>query len=208
MKARRTVKGLTLLFAAVGLTTANATLVNITSSSLPDLVTVTGHSAPIPSEPLAQKTTSQGEAQLFAWLQGQLPTTDPHAVATILTGGTSTSVGDLSSYVGDYLVVHWGDGNAGKFFSPNPGGGFNQAFYITGTGLESVTLTTPSFTGYYVQGEKAKFGTLDVGDLSFWRVYDGTTTPVPEPTTMICGVLMLLPFGASTFRMLRRRKRA
>ena len=29
--------------------------------------------------------------------------------------------------------------------------------------------------------------------------------PVPEPTTMIAGALLLLPFGASTLRMLRRR---
>jgi hypothetical protein len=30
--------------------------------------------------------------------------------------------------------------------------------------------------------------------------------PVPEPTTMIAGALLLLPFGASTLRVLRRRK--
>ena len=29
--------------------------------------------------------------------------------------------------------------------------------------------------------------------------------PVPEPTTMIAGALLLLPFGASTLRILRRR---
>ena len=29
--------------------------------------------------------------------------------------------------------------------------------------------------------------------------------PVPEPTTMIAGALLLLPFGASTLRVLRRR---
>jgi hypothetical protein len=33
---------------------------------------------------------------------------------------------------------------------------------------------------------------------------DGITA-VPEPTTMIAGALLLLPFGASTLRMLRRR---
>ena len=32
-----------------------------------------------------------------------------------------------------------------------------------------------------------------------------TATPVPEPTTIISGSLMLLPFGASTLRILRRR---
>jgi hypothetical protein len=32
-----------------------------------------------------------------------------------------------------------------------------------------------------------------------------TYTPVPEPTTMVAGALLLLPFGASTLRILRRR---
>jgi hypothetical protein len=31
-------------------------------------------------------------------------------------------------------------------------------------------------------------------------------TPVPEPTTMIAGALLLLPFGASTLRMLRKNR--
>lgn len=32
-----------------------------------------------------------------------------------------------------------------------------------------------------------------------------TGTPVPEPTTMIAGALLLLPFGVSTLRLLRRK---
>jgi len=32
-----------------------------------------------------------------------------------------------------------------------------------------------------------------------------TLTAVPEPTTIISGALMLLPFGASTLRILRKR---
>lgn len=34
------------------------------------------------------------------------------------------------------------------------------------------------------------------------------TTPVPEPTTMIAGALLLLPFGASTLRILRKNRTA
>jgi len=33
-------------------------------------------------------------------------------------------------------------------------------------------------------------------------------TPVPEPTTMIAGALLLLPFGASTLRILRKKQTA
>ena len=39
-------------------------------------------------------------------------------------------------------------------------------------------------------------------------VMDLTATPVPEPTTMIAGALLLLPFGASTLRMLRKTRTA
>jgi hypothetical protein len=35
-----------------------------------------------------------------------------------------------------------------------------------------------------------------------------TLFPVPEPTTMIAGALLLLPFGASTLRMLRKNRTA
>jgi hypothetical protein len=34
------------------------------------------------------------------------------------------------------------------------------------------------------------------------------TTPVPEPTTMIAGALLLLPFGASTLRFIRKNRTA
>ncbi len=35
--------------------------------------------------------------------------------------------------------------------------------------------------------------------------YQGLVTPVPEPTTMIAGALLLLPFGASAMRIIRRK---
>lgn len=34
------------------------------------------------------------------------------------------------------------------------------------------------------------------------------TTPVPEPTTLIAGALLLLPFGASTLRFVRKNRKA
>jgi hypothetical protein len=36
----------------------------------------------------------------------------------------------------------------------------------------------------------------------------GSATPVPEPTTMVAGALLLLPFGASTLRMFRKSRTA
>lgn len=46
------------------------------------------------------------------------------------------------------------------------------------------------------------------GGWSFATIQNPHTAPVPEPTTMIAGALLLLPFGASTIRMLRKNRTA
>jgi hypothetical protein len=45
-------------------------------------------------------------------------------------------------------------------------------------------------------------GFKDVSHVEFYG------TPVPEPTTMIAGALLLLPFGLSALRMVRKNKKA
>jgi hypothetical protein len=188
---------------------AHAGLVNITVTSLPDLVTVPGHSAPTPSAPIAEKSTSQGDSQLLGWLEGQnLVSGHPLGpTATKLAEGKSASNIDLSGFIGDYLVVHWGFGPANKFFKNLPqdgdphGGGFDQAFFI-GAGTGTVTLDLPNFTGFYKQGQSVKNGTLSVGGLSFWRVY-GSTTNVPDG-----GMTLVLLGSALSGLALFRRKMA
>jgi len=46
----------------------------------------------------------------------------------------------------------------------------------------------------------------DKYEITSWTMFN--PTPVPEPTTMIAGALLLLPFGASTLRALRRNRAA
>jgi hypothetical protein len=47
------------------------------------------------------------------------------------------------------------------------------------------------------------------GGWSFTLLDKGSApTPVPEPTTMIAGALLLLPFGVSTLRILRKKRAA
>jgi len=61
-----------------------------------------------------------------------------------------------------------------------------------------------TFDGYKYNGSM----TLSLGTTAYSPPYLGPNmqfAPVPEPTTMIAGALLLLPFGASTLRMLRRR---
>ncbi len=82
-----------------------------------------------------------------------------------------------------------------------------------------VTLSTLDSTAYGTTtfGQMTVYETaVEIGD---WN--NGTATipasanidsitifPVPEPTTMIAGALLLLPFGASTLRILRKRQMA
>jgi hypothetical protein len=45
-------------------------------------------------------------------------------------------------------------------------------------------------------------------DSSWQYISNSDLVPVPEPTTMIAGALLLLPFGASTLRILRKNRTA
>ena len=49
---------------------------------------------------------------------------------------------------------------------------------------------------------------LTTGTGQYITSYSGSLSAVPEPPTMIAGALLLLPFGASTLRILRRRQTA
>jgi len=81
---------------------------------------------------------------------------------------------------------------------------FNQNGLFLSSGAKLVNIWGNSSTDYELLGQ---------GPTSFDYynpVVDThgmvTLTPVPEPATIISGVLMLLPFGASTLRILRRRQ--
>jgi len=83
----------------------------------------------------------------------------------------------------DYLVLHWGNGNTTYPY---------QAYYI-GTDADLLAGTV-TFTN-------------DKNGLSWYELFDPKPdyTPVPEPSTVIAGALLLLPFGVSTFRILRKK---
>jgi hypothetical protein len=51
-------------------------------------------------------------------------------------------------------------------------------------------------------------GLWDIPDTIGAAASFDSLTVVPEPTTMISGALLLLPFGASTLRMLRKNRTA
>ena len=71
-------------------------------------------------------------------------------------------------------------------------------------GLTSSGITGPQFTGNILEGQGALAGPGTGQSQEFFLL----GTPVPEPTTMVAGALLLLPFGASTLRMFRRNRKA
>ncbi|HUD48240.1 MAG TPA: hypothetical protein VMR33_15515 [Candidatus Baltobacteraceae bacterium] len=76
---------------------------------------------------------------------------------------------------------------------------------------DNVNYTTPGFAG---ATDTAPFTTILVttGDeglnINNLVTADGLTSPVPEPTTLISGAVMLLPFGSSAVRQIRKKMQA
>lgn len=64
--------------------------------------------------------------------------------------------------------------------------------------LNPVSVTANQGNGYVLRS-----GETGAGQDMIWNV-----TPVPEPTTLIAGALLLLPFGASTLRFIRKNRTA
>jgi hypothetical protein len=102
-----------------------------------------------------------------------------------LTGGVETDLGGGAAYVpvGHAFAIAKYDGqNAGYIL-----------FYLGGQ-----DANLPQFP-YSIWGSSP--GQYQISNFSYFDA----VSPVPEPTTMIAGALLLLPFGASTIRVLRKR---
>jgi len=86
------------------------------------------------------------------------------------------------------------NGNVVTTLNPSSGQAFTPLSFIIplSSGNNNLAFTA---TGVHGNDETAFVGNVSI-------------TAVPEPTTVISGVLMLLPFGASTLRILRRNRAA
>jgi hypothetical protein len=71
--------------------------------------------------------------------------------------------------------------------------------------LTSAGSSIPHYTGNILEGQGAITGGANSGQSQEFFMLG---TPVPEPTTMVAGALLLLPFGASTLRFLRKNRAA
>jgi len=133
---------------------------------------------------------TSGQFTIFvgpSWLQGTyalIPTTGP---------GVNTSPA-LGGYVCNY--DNWVNPAADPFIDSH------GLLFSNGETVLDINLmgNSPGNNGY-------EFGVLTAAGVVI-DVTGGASislAPVPEPTTMVAGALLLLPFGASTLRILRKR---
>jgi hypothetical protein len=119
-----------------------------------------------------------------AWLLAHYATTGHGIQAMALQAAIWHVIYDGSSgYAGNHTV------------NPDTGASYYTEYVTMLSALGSQT------------GNVSSFDWLSPGIANNSTVYQGLVA-VPEPTTMVAGALLLLPFGASTLRMLRRRQAA
>lgn len=193
--------------AAIGIgicTSANATLVLTTHGPDGTGIQNAYHITTIPNPTAAQIATG-----LNAISPGLNPDITAATLPTMLYKATPNK---LDEYLldGSYNVV-WADDYEGAT--------------ITWVGGSSPSFDTSQLTWLLVKdGNKGSYlwnltglwngtDTIQIGDIFDGKSFShleigGTVAVVPEPTTMIAGALLLLPFGASTLRALRRNRAA
>ena len=101
------------------------------------------------------------------------------------------------------------------FWLFNTGGGGVEEFQLKWGGNTILDLVNPAAFGYtkftqFVTGDGAT-DVLSFGfrqDPGFFLLDDVNVEPVPEPTTVIAGALLLLPLGIGAVRQFRLRARA
>lgn len=114
------------------------------------------------------------------------------ASTTYTVSFEAAASGSVQLYVslGDTWLTGWG---------PNPNEYSTTTLTSYSVQVTTSSATIPNAIDFHLQSASAQ-GNAYITDVS--------VTPVPEPTTMVAGALLLLPFGASTLRILRRKQTA
>lgn len=133
-----------------------------------------------------------------------------------VAGPTSVAVPpSWGSYFGFYLA----NGNTAFYSRQSDNNGFDYMLTLKNSGPGAITLNTAPFASTWANGSSVSWNSgeyllawedLPIGGGAepdyqdmLVKVY---ATPVPEPSTLIAGALLLLPFAASTARALRRKQ--
>jgi len=141
-----------------------------------------------------------------------------HITATAFAGNVIISDGagsitvSSSATIGFYLNT--GAGGNGTYYSDltdenNANGNSMQhvaAFNVLSTLYGQAPFPTVGQSGYVMGWEDEPVGSSDFDYQDM--VVSLTALPVPEPTTLVAGALLLLPFGMSTLRVFRKSRMA
>jgi hypothetical protein len=127
------------------------------------------------------------------------------------------SSGDAATITFSSAVTAFG-GYFGANYGAGSGSSGNISFNFSDGNSDSFIYNDPNANGNNYspliwQGWDFSAGITSVTISSDYLVMDGlqadtSVSAVPEPTTIIAGASMLLPFGASALRMLRKRQSA
>jgi hypothetical protein len=124
----------------------------------------------------------------------------------------STGVGTLDASGGSAAAVSAGSISGYKITSWSGNGPAVQAWFNTFVGGVGGAALVPPTTGTILRDAAYALPTgrntgIDANDGAGQDLIFNTT-PIPEPSTLIAGGLLLLPFGASTLRFIRKNKTA
>ena len=111
---------------------------------------------------------------------------------------TIAGVGPVSLSQGGSLLCSWDNDYLGL------SGGSTITFYVQGYRVDVTPLAVATKAGSNFSGSNPWIQP----NQDVLAQFDITLAPVPEATTLIAGALLLLPFGASTLRILHRRRTA
>lgn len=107
----------------------------------------------------------------------------------------------------EFVIAKYGGGN-NAYPDGTQGGGY-ILFYL---GNNTVTLPENSYSLWYNTHDPTN--TFNISDYTAFNVTGNTVigngggTPIPEPSTVFAAALLLLPFGMSTVRILRKARTA
>jgi hypothetical protein len=122
-----------------------------------------------------------------------------------LSGTASDQAAALEFAVWDVLYNSKGYGQLGGAVYTAPTGQFDGAaladFNAYITALTTAGPNIPLYTGNVLEGTGAPGDGAGAGDDQEFFLL---SSPVPEPSTIVAGALLLLPFGVGTLRSLRR----
>jgi len=123
----------------------------------------------------------------------------------VTAGDTLTFVLDVTSPNLGYV---YSDPSLNTAYDINGSDGHNHVYSTPYTGGGPIIDSIP--VGTYVAFEDLPFPDSDFNYFDETYVFTdiAVTSTVPEPTTMLAGALLLLPFGANTLRILRKNRAA